>query len=114
MSNLTKLSAPAPTVIMPMSNMADKLSGDPYAAIRNKDGSETLVSPNATIGEALDNSPHPWRKPTKGDIAEQDRMLREAKGDVNARHEVETNDVLDMMRKKQPGVRTGGLIGIRR
>lgn len=111
MANLSKLNATAPTVIMPMS---EKLSGEPYAAIRNQDGSETLVSPNATIGEALDNSPHPWRKATKADIAEQDKMLREAKGDVNARHEAETNDVLDMMRRKEPGVRTGGMVGIRK
>lgn len=104
-SNLTKLNAPSPTVIMPMEAkpaLGDRLSGAPYASIRNADGSDTLVSPNATIGEALDNSPHPYAPPSKADLAHQDRMLRQAKDAVDARHDDETSALLDAMRRKAP------------
>jgi hypothetical protein len=137
MANLSKLNAPsAPMIIstgsseptLPRTNAelarsqmtgvkvpTDKLTDNPYAAVTQADGTTMMVSPKATITEALGrNSKHPYAKPTAHDIAEQDKLIAEAGRDVEARHEDETNALLDIMRKKQPGVRTGGMIGIRR
>lgn len=124
MANLSKLNAPASTLVMPItgdvttgrpSELAAKLQGDAYGAVRNKDGSDTLVSPKSTITDVLTlDRKHPYAKPTKADLAEQDKLIAEAGRDVDARHDAETSDLLDMMRKKQPGVRTGGMIGIRK
>jgi hypothetical protein len=93
----------------------DKLTDNPYAAVTQVDGTTMMVSPKATITEALArDSKHPYAKPTARDLAEQDKLIAEAERDVGARHEDETNALLDIMRKKEPARRTGGIIGIRR
>lgn len=125
MSNLARATqAPSAPTIIPAGDittgrpsvLAAKLDTDPYAAVQNADGTTTLVSPNASITDALTTDDvHPWRRATARDRAEQDKLLKEAGKDVAVRHDVETNDILDMMRKKQqPERRAGGMIGLRR
>lgn len=111
MSNLTRAAqAPSSPTIIPAgdittgrpSALAAKLKADPYASVLNADGTTTMVSPNATITDALKtDDTYPWRKASSKDRAEQDKLLRQARKEVTASHDAETNDILDMMRKSQ-------------